>query len=460
MEIKFYYFTKRENSTALPSDTEENKVITVNGEFKGSFDLLRPVVKINTLSMIRYSYCYIPSLQRYYFIEKWEFIDGMWYVHLKEDVLATWRWRVLDSTQYVSRSAVRSDGDIIDNYYPVKSGTETRYSVYDYFINDTVDKGCFILGVVGQNTEDDTGLCYYSVKSHELSFLMKYLLSNPDYLKIPESEISKELTKALFNPIQYIKTAIFLPHNVTGTDTTIKLGWWDTGISARRVKTDSKFNLWKVLTIPKHPDIARGSYLNASPFTRYTLTFQPFGSFVLDSNVLKNYNTVTVMTTTSVVTGDTILKITCGNFGESSNNYILASAVCNIAVPIAITQLVRNDIGMIKSYASVVGDLATLNIGKAFSDVGNAIENSQPKADIRNNTGSFSQVQEQLVLCTEFRHLVDEDNEHLGRPLCKKVKLSSLSGFTKVMNASVETPSTQEEQAMIESFLNGGFYIE
>ena len=63
-------------------------------------------------------------------------------------------------------------------------------------------------------------------------------------------------------------------------------------------------------------------------------------------------------------------------------------------------------------------------------------------------------------LRARFILLVDEDKEHAGRPYCKKVVLNTLSGYIKCADADISTIATSTENAMVNAFMNGGFYYE
>ena len=61
-----------------------------------------------------YNYVYIDTLDRYYWIKDWVRNNGLWYGYCAEDVLASFRSDILNTTQYVLRSSTTYDNSIID----------------------------------------------------------------------------------------------------------------------------------------------------------------------------------------------------------------------------------------------------------------------------------------------------------------------------------------------------------
>ena len=47
-----------------------------------------------------------------------------------------------------------------------------------------------------------------------------------------------------------------------------------------------------------------------------------------------------------------------------------------------------------------------------------------------------------------------------GRPLCKNVQLSTLSGYIQCAGASVDIPGFAGDKEAVNNALNGGFYYE
>ena len=64
------------------------------------------------------------------------------------------------------------------------------------------------------------------------------------------------------------------------------------------------------------------------------------------------------------------------------------------------------------------------------------------------------------VLNSTFYHVVDDDVEHLGRPLCQDVTPSSIPGYMLCADVEIEIPGTKPEMENIVSLMESGFYYE
>ena len=123
----FYKTGKRMNSTLRPST--DGNTWGVDCNFFEPFDILSPEILLrdeglgtagppNNNHVMDYNYVYIERpVDRYYFINKWERIKGIWHGYTSEDVLASWRSTILETQQYITRSSIKWNNDIPDTFY-------------------------------------------------------------------------------------------------------------------------------------------------------------------------------------------------------------------------------------------------------------------------------------------------------------------------------------------------------
>lgn len=79
--------------------------VEMNGQIRNSFDLLNPVVTIQTKDGFKYNYCFIPVFGRYYYIETATAIGGNKYeLSLSVDVLKTYENEIFAATATVTES--------------------------------------------------------------------------------------------------------------------------------------------------------------------------------------------------------------------------------------------------------------------------------------------------------------------------------------------------------------------
>lgn len=72
---------------------------------KDKTNLINPIIRLKSKTLIEKNYCYIPSLKRYYFIEDINFISNdIQEVYLKCDVLETFKDDILNSNCNIVKS--------------------------------------------------------------------------------------------------------------------------------------------------------------------------------------------------------------------------------------------------------------------------------------------------------------------------------------------------------------------
>ena len=108
--------------------------------------------------------------------------------------------------------------------------------------------------------------------------------------------------------------------------------------------------------------------------------------------------------------------------------------------------------------SAVTGNLAGM-VSSGLTAIGDAAQVSQsiPSTIGSNGTLSFNNG---FGLMADFLDIADEDLSSRGRPLCKAVQLSGLSGYVQCIDADPEIACTVEEGDSIRAYLNGGFYYE
>ena len=182
-------FDKKENSTKQPTSGG----LAVQGVLKEPCSIMNPVIKIERLANdavpSTYTYAYIAKFSRYYFIEDWVWQDGLWEVHMKEDVLASFKTQIGLQTEYVLRTDNTTfyNGDITDTTYPAT--TDVVSAVVENanpFSPDSIDSGCYIVGMIvviiihkscSLNAFSRRVFCNYSISTFN-TFVLGILHSN------------------------------------------------------------------------------------------------------------------------------------------------------------------------------------------------------------------------------------------------------------------------------------------
>ena len=464
--VNFYNFTKKFNSTARPSGSPG---ATFTCTIKEGSGIIKPVIKLNTSSPISYNYCFITHFNRYYYVREWYYDTGFWYANLECDVLASYKTEIGNSNLYILRAAGAYNGDIVDNLYPCKTGSDF---VQESITVPYIVAGTYIVGCVSKDG-DYGSIKYYALTTSEIQTLCGYLVS--DVIQDVSNgysinDASLALQNSIVDPIQYIKSCVFIPLSrgdlVTTQVNTISVFNWD----VPNLTTGHELNgnrVRKTFTVPitKHPDtVARGNYVNAAPYTLLTLYFPPFGVLEIDTSVTCNAANLELILDIDLLSGKGLLTVMC-------NGNVLNKVESMIGVPIQLSQVTRDYIGAVTSIAGsiggIVGDFVkggaagiAGGIGSSIAAVGNAINSLAPRSQTIGSNGGFAALAGAAQLGHQFFRPVDDDLTQNGRPLCEVRQISSLSGYMLIQDGDVPINGTREEAEEIQRLLQGGFYYD
>ena len=461
MKVNFYTFAKRINSTKQPTGSgSEYDVIIKRGS-----SVINPTIELDAglaTSPANLNYAYISDWGRYYFVSDWVFSERLWTAKLSVDPLASFKTSIGSYNGYVLRSATAYDGDIIDTLYPALTKvTTTKVGSSQAPTWDTsFSGGSYIVGIMGKNNGQNGGaITYYRADATAMRSLCNYLL---DWSNYNVSDIEEDLFKAICNPLQYVVSCIWLPFSPAITNGNCYVGWWDLSSAGLKPLTSGmQYTQSMTFNVPKHPKAAtRGNYLNAAPYSKYLLFAGPFGAIPIDTAYLLNQSSLIAYMKVDCVTGSGKLVIE-----DSSGNH-LEEHFAQVGVPIQMGQNIINQGavagvagGAINTIGAAVGGNPLGMLSSGLETIGNAAALSQSVPSTVGGNGSCTFLND-WSLIGKFLDIADADNASRGRPLCKARTLSTLSGYILCSDADPEIACTDTEDAMIRSYLNGGFYYE
>lgn len=466
--VNFYSFTKKSNSTAVPSGTGTSYSCVL----KSGSGILHPRITINmglSTDPSIYNYAYIASYGRYYKIKEWTFEKGLWTADMDVDVLATYKSTIGAASLYVLRSSADKDGTIIDNLYPTKTGCSYDTSaVTRPWV--AAGGGCYVLGMISNDPQFGS-LNYYIVSGSGFATLIDKLLDTQTLEDngFTLADCSLELQKSLIDPLQYVKSAVYIPiaySNMPGTGASgIEVfGWQAISVGCKKLNNAVPYITIssQTITLKEHPDTtARGAYVNSAPYTKMQLCFPPFGVFDLDTSLTAGATSITINCYLDVPTGKGILEVIC-----NSNNLVKVEA--QVGVPIQLAQVTRDYLGaamnLSSGIAGTIGSVLTGNVAGAIqsatSGIGNSIQALMPRAQSIGGGGSFAQLFTNTRLEYQWFRPVDDDNTHNGRPLCQVKTPASLGGYMLIQDGDVAIDGTAAEADEIRMLLQSGFYYE
>lgn len=466
MKATFYVFPKRTNSTKRPSSGTDYNI-----EVKAPCNIINPEIKIaSNANPTGYNYCCIPTWGRYYWVKNWTYSNSLWTASLVVDALASYRDQIGSSTEYVVRSSAQYDSSISDSLYPAKATVQSVTNAFQGGFAETISEGFFVIGFIAKAPNSIGAVTYVVMSPGNAKKLSSKLLTDVSYLSIDNAEISDSLTKILFNPYQYIVSCNYFPFDSAELTahlplvSSVDVGWWSIDVPCWILGADNN-NLTKSVSvgIPKHPQaVSRGGYCNAPPYTDYTIFLQPFGVIPLDASKLWGASTLSIQYMVDLFTGDSILRIL------TNTNQLVHETTAKLGVPIQLSNItfdVPSGGGLLQTgIAAAVGGLQAALTGGSFSDVGNGILNAAQatNADVASKgaTGSTIAFDSVPYMVARFKILVDDNNEDHGRPLCKRVQLSTIPGFIMVDDPDIALNATAAEIDSVKSYLKNGFFYE
>lgn len=482
MRLVLCYNNKRQNSTLQINPFEASHVPFNDIKFRAPTSLHNPVFTVRTSLNLSWSlYNYAVFYQRwtdgspedlnsavYLWVE--DIIvntDGTVTVSTKMDVLACHKDEILNNSMFVTRSQSTYNSLLIDSAMPVQVNDHvvTAELSGNVFANNYTS-GTYIVGLMNNDPAAVGIPHYYAMTYSQWTSFCTGMLNTVNWANIDESEMSVELQKALINPMQYITSAMWLPCIVPlqeGALSEIPLGYWTIPVAsgARRISGAHALAVFTV-TLPQHPEItSTAAFLDYSPYSVFRLNFEPFGEITMPAWV-KGGTVLTCRVDVDPCTGDGTLHITAGNS-------IVGIFFAKVGVEMQIGQAsldvesVFNRESIAEAFAAGAMEMfqPVGDIQSALSGVVQNVTAASTAVQSGGTRGSISAYQYRPYITANFKNPSTTNYaDVMGRPLCRKVLLDTLSGFVLCSYGNVQTSASPAEKAEISSFLTSGFYIE
>lgn len=121
-------FVYKQNSKNIVIDKTLTFVDAINGKFNHSIAIKNINIDVTGYSITNgYNYAFIPSLNRYYYVDSVEIISNDYIrLHLREDVLMSWQDLIKSQMAFITRSADQNTS-IVDERLPLESLKTIEY---------------------------------------------------------------------------------------------------------------------------------------------------------------------------------------------------------------------------------------------------------------------------------------------------------------------------------------------
>lgn len=323
----------------------------------------------------------------------------------------------------------------------------------------TLSGGEYVVGIVGKSGTGMGAVNYYVMTPAQFLAFGQKLYGDTSIYEIADEQIAA--FKAQFNPLQYIVYCQWFPFTLPkgAARSSVDFGWWQLSCQCSNIPENPIFGKVATFSIPNHPQSARGLYLNKSPYSRYILHFGPFGDIPLDSSYFPDGDDRGFNAAISVdmVTGRGVLRISTGG------GYA-AIVRGKVGVDISLAQIAVDYKGAAVSAVEAIGTAiatggASLLAG-GLSGISNAIDSTIPQVRSSGSNGSMADFIYIPQLECQFFEIAAEDNDRLGRPLCARRKINTLSGYLQTVDTELQIPATSGEIDMIKSYMEGGMHFD
>lgn len=472
IDIIFYTFDKKENSTKQPSDGDTRQCI-----LKDNCGIINPRIELlltPAANPSKWNYCYIADFARYYYVRDWTADKRLWVATLEVDVLASWRTEIGNSVLYVSRAASDFDAAIVDLVYPAKLGVDYQYTSYmfpDADIAPTTSNGTFVVGIVNNDDNVQGSVSYYAMTGEQMAAFRAVMLSSiKDWGSI--SDFTGDVAKAFIDPFQYVVSCMWFPFPISGNgEVNLSFGFWTTDVTAAPLQLMAEVRNFD-LARPARSDQQgeRGEWLYSSPFGEYYLNYLPWGLMYIDGSQI-DASGIHCKVIIDYITGISILEISSNKSPDpmqTSQSRVLLTQSAQVGVQMQLSQVTTDYGGLLNSVNSVATGIARTAIGDysgivgVTAGIGDAARSVSPNITTSGATGGIAAATlfNQAFLIARYRTPVDEDNTEQGRPLCQNRTINTLNGYVKVEHGDVSIPATAEELGVIRLKLEGGFYYE
>lgn len=458
MQLKLFNFSKRRNSTKQPAT--DYPATTVEVFLKKPTSMSEPTFIISGVNVLSETINYCLWEDRYYFVTDITYLNNdNCEIHCSIDVLATFKNQIGNYTAFVERSASSYDIMVNDELLTGQQqivNTEGR----ETNITGLSSTGCYIVRVVGKG-----GVVTFAMDSLEtLSGVYVYEAVFGDGFQWEDlNAITSNISKVIFNPSQYIVSVNWIPvaiENISGTNDTIKIGFWDSGVQALKVSGNGYSNIISLNIPPRYFNDFRD---NNPQFTQANLYLSGVGTIninpmeiydgELDLFYAIDYATGAVLYELWNPETDKIIGTYDGQLGVSIQigNSVVSGNTFTSAVA-GLTGIIGGAVG--KSVGSIVA-----GAGATVNAVNNIIAPTPSVNGSMGNRMKFPALPKPRISITNFGSK-DFPTTVNGRPLYQNRKLNTLSGYIKCGGASIELNAHSDERDKVNDFLNSGFYYE
>ena len=462
MNVNVYSFSKRVNSTAIPSGSGT----TISCVLKENCSITSPSIIISG-NNFGINYVHIGDFNRYYFVNDITVIDNnMMQLDLSEDVLASNKTEIGATNAMILRSSTGYNVWIPDNEVYVSTQKTLVRQASGTNVGFANATGCYLLSVINENGCATGFAAQYYTDASGLQTLAS---------KMMDSSMIDDIKQYFANVSEGVISLKWMPFNISdiisGSFTTLEnykiANYTMIGASGYRITGSSYFLDGAVtITIPWRSD---KDYREASPYTVAKLLVPMYGFVELNASDMVGASSLYIQYRVDRSTGDV-----CVIVNKDAAGAVLQTIQFNVAVEVPVATMTRNIGGAVSALSGGINSAIGIAAGNYVGGVAGLISSAANVA-LSLNGRSISergamQGKAATAYGSEFQlmlyvpHTLDPTNANFiatkGRPCQYVDTISNHSGYIQCMDASVSISGDNMEREAINNYLNSGFYYE
>lgn len=434
MKLHLYQFTKRNNSTKQPGYGG----VIYNVELKSGTSIYKPTFTLRNFNLEHSNRNYAEWNGNYYFItDIIQERQGYCSIECKLDSLATFKDEILKSSAFVLYSTNQGDTNIIDNRLTMNRDVTISKSSVSLF--PTIDY-VYIISHIGESDP----VVFWTTESG-YNKLCSQLLTSSFFGDLEKSlngttNAVNSITMIPFYPVEYSDLQNF------------HLGKGDRTIAGTAVTASN--HLYKKsgsVAIPWN----YSDFRNKSKFTSLELFLPGYGVASLSADEFQNKKSISVVATTDLANGG-LTYLVDGRYKYDTN----------IGTPISFGSISSGLMNAIPSLATAgvglaIGDPISSSIG-LFGAMSNAFNTHIGTSGSNGSSSSFESKTDITLSVVSYNTNIEPSTmaNIQGIPCNKILKLSNCSGYVQTVSASVSINASDDIISEVNTYLNGGVYIE
>ena len=457
-------FNKRKNSTKQPTGGTNISTVVL----KDDTSIMNPVFDCVGLPA---NVNYIQAWGKYYFVRNVTHVGAdRLLVECECDVLATYKSNIGSYNGFKEYSAASSLLTVRDPRNTPTALLDASYNTIAYSATHFNAGGCYVIGVLNDNANGETGVVtYYAMTAAEMILFTSEVYSQSFITQITNQfqAVQDSFISCMWLPLDYAK--------IPGASLNIHIGRETMVATGKKISNRLLYNTTGTTTLTFPSGSGAGNamkYIDLPPYTTGLLYLPFVGIVPINIESCAFTKQIEIKYNVDILTGDIVYQVYYGGLWSATFNG-------NIATKMPITGASYDGVGVATGALTVIGGAvgtalaiaseggAAPILGGVASMLGGSLSAAKSmELHTMINGSNSSAVGAKLGLTPYYviyqyqpsmTNLTAIQTEQ-GLPVFDVE--TTTAGYNKFNNASVSIAGTAEEKDILNDYLNTGFYYE